>query len=144
MPQAQHNIGYIYQRGLGVAQDFKEAMKWYRLAAEQDLADAQNNLGVMYLNGLAVPRDFKEALRLFRLAAAQEYPMAKRNIGYVHLYGMGVRKDYREALKWFSQAARQGDLEAEAQVEKLKKRGFELTEEEETELQNKYGPYWQG
>ena len=29
---------------------YQEAMRWYRLSAEQGDADAQNNLGVMYDN----------------------------------------------------------------------------------------------
>ena len=32
----------------GVEQDYVEAVKWYRLAAEQGNADAQYNLGVAY------------------------------------------------------------------------------------------------
>ena len=32
---------------LGVVQDYKTAVKWYTLAAEQGLARAQHNLGVL-------------------------------------------------------------------------------------------------
>ncbi|MDG1372525.1 MAG: SEL1-like repeat protein [Paracoccaceae bacterium] len=32
---AQHNLGYSYDVGQGVPQDYSEAVKWYRLAAEQ-------------------------------------------------------------------------------------------------------------
>jgi TPR repeat protein len=32
---AQYNLGYLYANGLGVTQDHTEAVKWYRLAAEQ-------------------------------------------------------------------------------------------------------------
>ena len=32
---AQSNLGMMYVQGKGVPQDFKEAIKWYRLAAEQ-------------------------------------------------------------------------------------------------------------
>ena len=35
----------------GVPQNYAEALKWYRLAADQGDADAQYNLGVMYANG---------------------------------------------------------------------------------------------
>jgi TPR repeat protein len=33
-------------------------VKWYRLAAEQGVADAQARLGSMYLLGLGVPQDY--------------------------------------------------------------------------------------
>ena len=55
---AQFNLGVMYDNGQGVLQDYKEAVKWYRLAAEQGYADAQYNLGVMYDNGEGVPQDY--------------------------------------------------------------------------------------
>ena len=44
--KAQFNLGNRYAKGLGVPQDYKEAVKWYRLSAEQGVAQAQYNLGV--------------------------------------------------------------------------------------------------
>ena len=38
----------VYDEGRGVARDYKEAAKWYRLAAEQGNISAQVNLGVLY------------------------------------------------------------------------------------------------
>ena len=32
---AQYNLGLMYRNGQGVPQDYKTAVKWYRLAAEQ-------------------------------------------------------------------------------------------------------------
>ena len=32
---AQYNLGVMYDNGQGVQQDYKEAVKWYRKAAEQ-------------------------------------------------------------------------------------------------------------
>ena len=55
----------------GVPQDAAEAVQWYRLAAEQGLADAQYNLGVMYANGEGVPQDNVEAHMWLNLAASQ-------------------------------------------------------------------------
>ena len=50
--RAQFNLGVIYAKGQGVMQDYKEALKWYKLAAEQGYVMAQNNLGAMseYVN----------------------------------------------------------------------------------------------
>ncbi len=52
-------------------QDDAEAVRWYRLAAEQGDAGAQNNLGVMYLEGRGVPQDYVQAHMWIKLAAAQ-------------------------------------------------------------------------
>ena len=37
--------------GEGVSQDIKEAIRFYKLAAEQGYADAQHNLGFCYREG---------------------------------------------------------------------------------------------
>ena len=39
--RAQLNLGLMYAQGKGVPQDYKEAIKYFRLSAEQGNADAQ-------------------------------------------------------------------------------------------------------
>jgi len=53
----------MHHKGDGIAQDNKEALKWYRLSAEQGNADAQNNLAVMYRKGEGVTQDYQEAVK---------------------------------------------------------------------------------
>jgi len=48
----------MYDNGDGVPQDYKEAVKWWKLSAEQGRASAQYNLGLMYKNGQGVPQDY--------------------------------------------------------------------------------------
>ncbi|MEI6757294.1 MAG: sel1 repeat family protein [Chlorobium sp.] len=48
---AQNKLGIHYELGLGITQDEAAAVKWYRLAAEQGLAEAQFNLAEMYEEG---------------------------------------------------------------------------------------------
>ena len=66
----QYFIGRMYNNGEGVAQDYKEAEKWYRAAAKQGLADAQNNLGLMYDNGRGVLQDYILAHIWYNLSAS--------------------------------------------------------------------------
>ena len=54
---ARIDLGAAYYGGQGVAQDYAEAVKWYRKAAEQNDAGAQYNLGVCYANGDGVAKD---------------------------------------------------------------------------------------
>ena len=42
--RARFYLGVMYDKGRGVPQDYKTAVKWFRLAAEQGDADAQTNL----------------------------------------------------------------------------------------------------
>ena len=67
---AQHNLGWMYANGEGVAEDDAEAVGWYRLAADQGDANAQNNLGWMYANGEGVLQDNVTAHMWFNIAGA--------------------------------------------------------------------------
>ena len=69
----------MYEEGLGVDQDYLEAAKWYKKAAEQGLADAQYNLASLYHDGRGVTPDFILAHMWYNLAAAQGNPNASQN-----------------------------------------------------------------
>jgi TPR repeat protein len=69
-------LGSMFENGRGVAQDFAEAMRFYRLAAAQGHANAQFNLGIMFENGRGVAQDRAEAIQWYRLAAAQGHERA--------------------------------------------------------------------
>jgi uncharacterized protein len=47
----------MYSSGEGVPQNYAEAIRCYRLAAEQGDAGAQSRLGLMYANRQGVPQD---------------------------------------------------------------------------------------
>ena len=55
--EAQFNLGVMYSKGQGVAQDDAQALAWYRKAAEQGYAKAQFNLGLMYDEGRGLDRE---------------------------------------------------------------------------------------
>jgi TPR repeat protein len=66
---AQHNLGWLYHQGKGVARNYKAAVKWYGLAAYQGVAEAQHNLGVMYGLGTGVIQDDVKAHMWANIAA---------------------------------------------------------------------------
>ena len=70
--KSQFALGWMYHEGKGVPQDYKTAVKWTRLAAEQGDADAQYNLGSMYRKGQGVLQDYKTARKWYRLSAEQD------------------------------------------------------------------------
>ncbi len=69
----------MYHVGIGVTRDYVEALKWYRLAAEQGAALAQNNLALMYATGRGVTRDDVEAWAWFNMVAISGNKAAARN-----------------------------------------------------------------
>jgi TPR repeat protein len=101
-----------YYEGKGVPQDHTDAVKWWRLAADQGHANAQSNLGGMYKNGRGVPQDHTEAVNLFRLAADQGNAVAQCILGSIYLAGEGVPQDFTKAAHLFKLAADQGDADA--------------------------------
>ena len=67
---AQNNVASLYRKGYGVPQDYKEAVKWYKLSAEQGNAKAQTNLGNMYDNGEGLLQDNVMAHMWYNIGAA--------------------------------------------------------------------------
>lgn len=103
---AQYLLGLEYYHGSeGVPKNYKESMKWFRLAAEQGDADAQNTLGGMYERGNGVQKDFKEAAKWYRLAAAQGKVLAQYSLGLMYREGKGVAENSVLAYMWADVAA---------------------------------------
>ena len=98
----------MYAKGEGVLKDDAEAVRWFRLAAEQGDASAQFNLGVMYAKGEGVLKDDAEAVRWYRLAAEQGDASAQFNLGVMHADGRGVLKDSVLAHMWCNIAGANG------------------------------------
>ncbi|HEU0188320.1 MAG TPA: tetratricopeptide repeat protein [Gallionellaceae bacterium] len=110
--EAQFELAEAYRNGDGTEQNFAEALRWYRAAAELGHADAQNNLGAMYLSGLGTEKNPAEAVRWYQQAAEQEHVQAQFNLGMLCLMGSGVEQSDEDAALWLHRAAEQGDLEA--------------------------------
>ncbi len=71
---AQYSLGFLYDYGEGVQQDYGEAAKWYRKAAEQGLPEAQIALGILSESGTGVSRDLNEFHRQYSLAVENLAP----------------------------------------------------------------------
>lgn len=66
--KAQLDLGVAYSHGFGVRQDDKQALYWYRKAAEQGIGEAQYNLGLMYEEGQGVSKNRKVAKEWYKKA----------------------------------------------------------------------------
>ncbi len=69
-PAAQTYLGFMFETGRGVPQNYTEAAMWYRRAAEQGDGLAQYSLGLLYDKGQGVPRDIVEASKWLNLSTA--------------------------------------------------------------------------
>ena len=103
--RAQYNIGVLYDRGLGVPQNYAEATRWYGIAAERGHVDAQANLGFAYEQGRGVAQDFAQAAKWYRKAAERGDVVAQANLGTLYANGSGVEQDDIRAHMWLNLAA---------------------------------------
>ncbi len=106
-------LGSRYEYGEGVPQDYKTAVKWYTLAADQGDAHAQFSLGLIYEYGKqGVPMDWKAAEKWLTLAVEQGYANAQYHLGYMYKNGAGVPQDNVYAHMWWNIVASSGDKDA--------------------------------
>ena len=108
---AQLELGNLYYNGDGVPRDAREAMRWWRGAAEKGNAVAQLNLGtsLLSLGGSGAA----EAVKWLTRAAEAGDEGAQRNLGLLHLTGNGVPQDLRKAAIWLHRSAARGDATAQ-------------------------------
>jgi TPR repeat protein len=119
--EAQYKLGRMYEEGwewIGSfydhfsrtrsrqPEDYVEAVKWYRMAAEQGHAGAQYRLGAMYSNGYGVPKDGVETVTWYRMAADRGDADAKKEIEHY---------PYNKFEKILNDAAR-GNAEAQYEL----------------------------
>ncbi|MEK7764447.1 MAG: tetratricopeptide repeat protein, partial [Nitrospirota bacterium] len=67
--KAQFNLGTLYFNGEGAPKDYQQALRWFRLAADQGEALAQTKIAIMYDDGQGVRRNIVQAYKWYSLAA---------------------------------------------------------------------------
>lgn len=117
--KAENYIGYMYNMGLGVPQNYSQAKDWYEKADIKGNSDARCSLGVMYYSGNGVEQSYEEAKRLYELAVANGHDMAQNNLGLLYEYGFGTTKNIKEAIRLYKLSAAQGNSEAIANLKRL-------------------------
>src|SRR5690242_11712973 len=84
-PIAQNEVGLAYALGTkGQRQDFEQAFKLFRQAAEQGNSSAEHNLASLYFYGNGVPKNYAEALKWYRKSAEQGFIPAQFFLGWMY------------------------------------------------------------
>ena len=104
----KYNLGLRYERGMVVPQDYREAVRWYRLSAMHGFPAAQYKLCEMSDRGHGLPQDYQEAFRWCGLAADQGHGGAMFILGRLYHTGHGVPQDLVRAHMWYNLAAANG------------------------------------
>lgn len=103
---------YGHEPTIGYPQDFREARKWFELAAAQGSSKSLLSLAQMYERGEGGPVDFDNARKACEAAAAQNYPRAFVQTGIWRFKGTVYPRDRQLAMQSYRRAADMGDAEA--------------------------------
>ncbi|XP_045204476.2 uncharacterized protein LOC123557209 [Mercenaria mercenaria] len=110
--KSRFNLAVCYETGRGVKQNLGEAVRWYRLAAEDLHPQAMYNLGQMYLEGsLHTPRDPHRGIQLISAAADFGLSEAQCYLG-VH-YTEEHTENVSKAVHYLKLASNQQNPEAQ-------------------------------
>lgn len=105
---AEFQVARRYADGMGVKQDFKEALKWYQRSASRGFALSQYRLGTLYERGLGVEKDVRRARAWYERAASLDNVKAMHNLAVLATGSASGKPDYVTASRWFTQAAERG------------------------------------
>ncbi len=105
-------IAAFYDKPPLTADKNRQAIRWYRLAAEEGNSFAATSLGVVYLYGTRVPRDVPLAVRWLRSAANAGDDHAQNVLGVLYCIGHGVTADPARAKLWWQASVAHGNKDA--------------------------------
>ena len=106
-------LGRCSDLGLGMPQNSKEALKYYKQAAELQDAEALYELGNYYLNQNNPDYDPEEALGYFEDAREHGYSPALLGMAKIYFEGLGIDKDIDYAKDLATKAKEMGNPDAE-------------------------------
>lgn len=105
---AQHELGIRLLLGEGMAADTAQAVKWIKLAADQNLSAAAYNYGILLMNGWGVDWNPFEAFRYFKIAASKGMPQAQYVTGILFTDNLIVPRSWEKAFYFINLAKENG------------------------------------
>lgn len=105
---AQTLIAELYEKGLGVRRDTKEAAAWYEIAAKSGNREAQFSYAVKLLKGVDVPLDEARGMAMMKNASDAGHPVAMFNQAHRIIQERPTSAGYRLALPLFEKSAELG------------------------------------
>jgi len=120
--QAQRRLARMFDFGDESNPPRAEAIKWYRLAAEQGDMESQRALGRIFKK-----HDTREALKWYTLSANQDDVMSQVALGTLYYQGVNGFRDYRQAGQWYRLASKNGSMAARTELGDMYRKGQGLS-----------------
>lgn len=111
-PRAYNSLGTLYEKGLGVEQNYQTAVKYYKKAAEKGNVKANGNLAVLYELGRGVKQDWGTAMGYYFTGLNEGDGKSMNNLGVMALNGEILPQNTSVAWALIASAVNQGDREA--------------------------------
>ena len=105
---SQFMAANMYAQGEGTAENYPEAVYWFRQSAAQGYVPALYSIGILEMLGEGTAPDLSGAARHFKTAAENEHAPAMYSLGLLYAFGMGVEKNRSESVRWFRLAKANG------------------------------------
>ncbi len=103
-------LGFCYEKGVGVKQDFAQAAKWYMKSAKAGMVDGMHNIGVLLFTGVGIQKNYQEAFRWESRACDEADLRGCALVANFYLNGYGVKQDRSEAYRYALIASPDGRL----------------------------------
>lgn len=108
-----NNMGYRYQYGEGVKQDYALAAQLYQKACDVGVAIGCNNIGNFYRVGHGVSREYSKAVVLFQKACDGGDLGGCTNLGWMYDRAEGVQQDFVKAVELYTKVCDLNGAEGE-------------------------------
>jgi len=113
-PYSWFELGILYEKGLGVFQDYKKAFSSYQKAADKGVLNAHMKLGLFYQNGIGTEKNIRMALEHYTILEkeADDKDVKQQISGLlanIYLVMATEEEDEEKKFKLYKLAAEYGD-----------------------------------
>ena len=103
--EGQYALGVMYDDGLGVKEDKKEAMKYYELS---QTVEAKLKMGIIHFEN----KNNEESIKCLSYSANKGHPDAQFKLGNMYFDGHGVTRSVKKSFKYYCLSQEQGHVKA--------------------------------
>lgn len=121
---AQYNLGRMYELGIKIPVDKKEALGWYEKAAAQGYPDAEYRLAIALLYGIGVEKDDSLGRSWLASAAKHGHQVAGNLMQKITKDTGVLRSGQSIVVDWYLERAIVGDAESALRLGKIYEYGW--------------------
>lgn len=121
---AQYNLGRMYELGIKLPVDKKEALNWYEKAAKQGYPDAEYRLAIALLYGVNIEKDETQGRQWLASAAKHGHQVASNLMEKISGNERVLIAGQSIVVDWYLERAIVGDAESALRLGKIYEHGW--------------------